>query len=78
MYTPHIAVVTNVEADHLDNYGGFEMVKENFARFVDRVEPGGTLVAAPTTRSRWSSPIWRGRAGSPSAPTGRRRAPTCG
>lgn len=45
MYTPHIAVVTNVEADHLDNYGGFEMVKENFARFVDRVEPGGTLVA---------------------------------
>ncbi|OLT25399.1 UDP-N-acetylmuramate--L-alanine ligase [Actinomadura sp. CNU-125] len=45
MYTPHIAVITNVEADHLDNYGGFEKVKENFARFVDRVEPGGTLVA---------------------------------
>ncbi|HEU5030195.1 MAG TPA: UDP-N-acetylmuramate--L-alanine ligase [Spirillospora sp.] len=45
MYAPHIAVVTNVEADHLDNYGGFEMVKENFARFVDRIEPGGTLVA---------------------------------
>ncbi|GAA3976619.1 UDP-N-acetylmuramate--L-alanine ligase [Actinomadura viridis] len=45
MYTPRIAVVTNVEADHLDNYGGFEKVKENFARFVDRVEPGGTLVA---------------------------------
>ncbi|NKZ09040.1 UDP-N-acetylmuramate--L-alanine ligase [Actinomadura latina] len=44
-YTPRIAVVTNVEADHLDNYGGFDMVKENFARFVDRVEPGGTLVA---------------------------------
>lgn len=45
MYTPRIAVITNVEADHLDNYGGFEKVKENFARFVDRVEPGGTLVA---------------------------------
>ncbi|SFN22894.1 UDP-N-acetylmuramate--L-alanine ligase [Actinomadura madurae] len=45
MYIPHVAVVTNVEADHLDNYGGFEMVRENFARFVDRVEPGGTLVA---------------------------------
>ncbi|MEU5879629.1 UDP-N-acetylmuramate--L-alanine ligase [Spirillospora sp. NPDC047279] len=45
MYTPHIAVITNVEADHLDNYGGFDMVKDNFARFVDRVEPGGTLVA---------------------------------
>ncbi|WP_433325006.1 UDP-N-acetylmuramate--L-alanine ligase [Spirillospora sp. CA-294931] len=45
MYSPHIAVITNVEADHLDNYGGFEKVKENFALFVDRVEPGGTLVA---------------------------------
>ncbi|MFI0349643.1 UDP-N-acetylmuramate--L-alanine ligase [Actinomadura sp. 9N407] len=44
MYAPRIAVVTNVEADHLDNYGGFDEVKENFARFVDRVEPGGTLV----------------------------------
>ncbi|GAA4230578.1 UDP-N-acetylmuramate--L-alanine ligase [Actinomadura meridiana] len=45
MYSPHVAVVTNVEADHLDNYGGFDRVKENFAKFVDRVEPGGTLVA---------------------------------
>ncbi|MEW2356593.1 UDP-N-acetylmuramate--L-alanine ligase [Spirillospora sp. NPDC029432] len=45
MYTPRIAVITNVEADHLDNYGGFEKVKENFAKFVDRVEPGGTLIA---------------------------------
>ncbi|MQY02318.1 UDP-N-acetylmuramate--L-alanine ligase [Actinomadura macrotermitis] len=44
-YTPAIAVVTNVEADHLDNYGGFEKVKENFAAFVDRIEDGGTLVA---------------------------------
>ncbi|WP_067491884.1 UDP-N-acetylmuramate--L-alanine ligase [Actinomadura hibisca] len=45
MYTPSVAVITNVEADHLDNYGGFEKVKENFALFVDRIEPGGTLVA---------------------------------
>jgi UDP-N-acetylmuramate--alanine ligase len=45
-YRPHIAVVTNVEADHLDNYGAFEQVKENFARFVERVEPGGALVAS--------------------------------
>ncbi|GLZ10607.1 UDP-N-acetylmuramate--L-alanine ligase [Actinomadura sp. NBRC 104425] len=44
-YSPRVAVVTNVEADHLDNYGGFEKVKENFVRFVDRIEPGGTLVA---------------------------------
>ncbi|MEV5575207.1 UDP-N-acetylmuramate--L-alanine ligase [Spirillospora sp. NPDC052269] len=45
MYTPNVAVVTNVEADHLDNYGGFEQVKELFAKFVGRVEEGGALVA---------------------------------
>ncbi len=44
-YSPYIAVVTNVEADHLDNFGGFEKVKENFAAFVGRIEPGGVLVA---------------------------------
>ncbi|GAB2818227.1 UDP-N-acetylmuramate--L-alanine ligase [Actinocorallia aurea] len=45
MYTPRVAVITNVEADHLDNYGGFAEVKANFARFVERIEPGGVLVA---------------------------------
>ncbi|GAA0968802.1 UDP-N-acetylmuramate--L-alanine ligase [Actinocorallia libanotica] len=45
MYSPQVAVITNVEADHLDNYGGFEEVKANFARFIERIEPGGVLVA---------------------------------
>ncbi|MCW2905048.1 MAG: UDP-N-acetylmuramate/alanine ligase [Streptosporangiaceae bacterium] len=44
-FSPELAVVTNVEADHLDNYGGFDEVKESFARFVERIEPGGVLVA---------------------------------
>jgi UDP-N-acetylmuramate--alanine ligase len=44
-FTPYIAVVTNIEADHLDNYGGFEEVKRSFARFVERIEPDGVLVA---------------------------------
>jgi UDP-N-acetylmuramate--alanine ligase len=44
-FRPSIAIVTNVEADHLDNYGGFDEVKRSFVRFVERVEPGGVLVA---------------------------------
>jgi UDP-N-acetylmuramate--alanine ligase len=44
-FAPQIAIVTNVEADHLDNYGDFEEVKRSFARFVERIRPGGTLVA---------------------------------
>ncbi|MCK9873667.1 UDP-N-acetylmuramate--L-alanine ligase [Nocardiopsis dassonvillei] len=38
MLSPKIAVVTNVEADHLDNYSGIEEIHANFASFVDRVE----------------------------------------
>ncbi|WP_028647758.1 UDP-N-acetylmuramate--L-alanine ligase [Nocardiopsis sp. CNT312] len=38
MLFPKIAVVTNVEADHLDNYGGIEEIHAGFASFVDRVE----------------------------------------
>ncbi|MEU0570799.1 UDP-N-acetylmuramate--L-alanine ligase [Nonomuraea sp. NPDC005983] len=37
MLAPDIAVVTNVEADHLDNYGDPRAVHDSFARFVDRV-----------------------------------------
>lgn len=42
MLAPDIAVITNVEADHLDNYGDPRAVYDSFARFVERVR--GTLV----------------------------------
>jgi UDP-N-acetylmuramate--alanine ligase len=44
MFAPKAAIITNVEADHLDNYADFEKVKETFARFVERIQPGGLLV----------------------------------
>jgi UDP-N-acetylmuramate--alanine ligase len=44
-YTPTIAVVTNVEADHLDHYGSQEEFEAAFVRFAARIVPGGTLVA---------------------------------
>lgn len=37
MLAPDIALVTNVEADHLDNYGDPRAVYDSFNRFVDRV-----------------------------------------
>jgi UDP-N-acetylmuramate--alanine ligase len=52
-FTPHIAIITNVEPDHLDNYGGFDEVKRSFTRFVERIVPGGVLIAGaddPVTR----------------------------
>lgn len=60
---PAGAIVTNVEADHLDCYGSLEAVERGFARFADRVDPYGLLVAGrdvpervtEATRAR----VWR-------------------
>ena len=41
---PHVAIVTNVEADHLDHYGTLEAVEATFCEFMARVSPDGTLV----------------------------------
>ena len=43
-YTPNVAVVTNVEADHLDFFGTPEAYTAVFDRFVERLAPGGALV----------------------------------
>jgi UDP-N-acetylmuramate--alanine ligase len=44
---PHVAVVTNVEADHLDHWGSFDAVRDAFARFIGHVDPtGGVTVPA--------------------------------
>lgn len=41
---PHVAVVTNVEADHLDHYGSFEAILETFGDFIGKVDPSGSVV----------------------------------
>ena len=43
-YEPQIALVLNIEADHLDYYGTAERVRQAFASFAERVVPEGTLV----------------------------------
>ncbi len=44
-YRPRIAVVTNVEPDHLDHYGTAEAVYESFDRFTVLLPGDGVLVA---------------------------------
>ncbi len=41
---PHIAVVTNVEDDHMDYYGSLEKIKAAFLQFINQVSPGGFAV----------------------------------
>jgi UDP-N-acetylmuramate--alanine ligase len=45
MLSPELAVVTCVEADHLDNYAGLAEIEDAFAAFARRIVPGGALVA---------------------------------
>jgi UDP-N-acetylmuramate--alanine ligase len=41
---PRIAVVTNIEADHLDHYGSLENVERTFCEFMSLVGEEGTIV----------------------------------
>ncbi|GAA5037340.1 UDP-N-acetylmuramate--L-alanine ligase [Actinopolymorpha pittospori] len=44
-YSPEVAVVTNVDPDHLDMYDSPADYHQAFDAFVDRIVPGGCLVA---------------------------------
>jgi UDP-N-acetylmuramate--alanine ligase len=42
---PHVAVVTNIDRDHLDHYRDLDHILEVFTKFIQQVQPGGVLVA---------------------------------
>ena len=44
-YAPSIEIVTNIEPDHLDNYGTPEAFAAAFVAFAERLVPGGLLIA---------------------------------
>ncbi len=41
---PDVAVITSVDADHLDIYGTYDAVREAFSQFVDLIKSGGSLI----------------------------------
>jgi UDP-N-acetylmuramate--alanine ligase len=43
-YTPNVAVVTNIESDHLDFFGDSDAYVAVFDSFVERLAPGGALI----------------------------------
>lgn len=44
-YAPTIAVVTNIDPDHLELYGSAQAYRQAFCEFVDSIRPDGLLVA---------------------------------
>jgi UDP-N-acetylmuramate--alanine ligase len=57
MFSPDAAVVTSVEADHLDNYGTLAAIEAAFTTFAGQIRPGGVLLACA------DDPIARGLTG---------------
>jgi UDP-N-acetylmuramate--alanine ligase len=54
LLSPDAAIVTNIEADHLDNYAGLAEIEDTFTAFARRIRPGGLLVLCadhPGTRA---------------------------
>lgn len=43
-YEPDIAVITNIEPDHLDYFGSAEAYFQVFDDFAERIKPNGTLI----------------------------------
>ena len=43
-FHPYLAVITNIENDHLDHYGSEEKIQEAFAKFVSNMHEGGKAV----------------------------------
>ncbi len=44
-YQPDIAVITNIDRDHLDHYRDLQHIQEVFQHFIHRVQPDGLLIA---------------------------------
>lgn len=54
LLAPDIAVVTNIEADHLDHWGSFEAITHAFRSFAGATTPGGGLVIPHDERELFS------------------------
>ena len=76
-FSPEVAIVTNVEADHLDHYGSPAAYVAAFDEFLGRIEPGGTLVTCVDDPGAAALADTPARAASGCAPTdGPRAEPT--
>ena len=43
-FYPAIAIILNIEADHLDYFGGLDDIRHSFRRFAENIRPGGLLI----------------------------------
>jgi UDP-N-acetylmuramate--alanine ligase len=63
MLAPELAIVTSVEADHLDNYAGLDQIQAAFAEFARQITPGGVLIACADDPGARALAVAAGRSG---------------
>ncbi len=44
LYHPNVAIITGIEWDHINVFPTFDIYRDQFAQFINLIEPGGTLV----------------------------------
>lgn len=44
LYKPDVAIITGIEWDHINVFPTFDIYKDQFAQFINLIEPGGTLI----------------------------------
>lgn len=44
LYHPNVGIITGIEWDHINVFPTFDIYREQFAKFIDLIEPDGTLV----------------------------------
>ncbi len=44
LYKPHIALISGISWDHINVFPSFQIYKEQFSTFIDKIEPDGSLI----------------------------------
>lgn len=44
LYHPNVAIITGIEWDHINVFPTFDIYREQFAKFINLIEPKGTLI----------------------------------
>ncbi len=44
LYRPNVAIITGIEWDHINVFPTFDIYREQFSKFIDLIEPDGTLI----------------------------------
>ena len=44
LYHPHVGIITGIEWDHVNVFPTFDIYNDQFAKYIDLIESGGTLV----------------------------------